>query len=82
MPIATILYFAQVRDRLGCEQERLELPAATSSAAILAALGARHPQCATAFATCRVAVDCRFVAGAVTLTEDAEIAVIPPVSGG
>ncbi len=82
MPIATILYFAQVRDRLGCEQERLELPAATTVAAILTMLGARHPQCATAFATCRLAVDCRFAAGEVELGEGAEIAVIPPVSGG
>jgi molybdopterin converting factor subunit 1 len=82
MPTATVLYFAQVRDRLGREQERLELPAATSAAAILVALGARHPHCATAFASCRVAVDCRFIAGEVVLAEGAEIAVIPPVSGG
>ncbi len=82
MPTATVLYFAQVRDRLGREQERLELPAATSAAAILGALGARHPQCAAAFSSCRVAVDCRFIADEVVLAEGAEIAVIPPVSGG
>ncbi len=82
MPIATVLYFAQVRDRLGCEQERLELPATTTVAEILATLGARYPQCAAAFATCRIAVDCRFAAGAVALDDESEIAVIPPVSGG
>lgn len=82
MPTVTVLYFAQVGERLQREREQLELPEATSSGEILAALALRHPAAAELVAHSRLAVDCDFVDGAVRLHPGSEVAVIPPVSGG
>jgi molybdopterin converting factor subunit 1 len=82
MPDCTILYFAQLRDRLGLESERYPLPAQGDAAALLALVVARHPAAAAIVARCRVAVDHQFVAGPCALTPISEIALIPPVSGG
>lgn len=78
----TIHYFAAVRERLGRDTERLELPATTDDRAVLAIIAARHPALAPLLPPCRVAVDHIFVRGPVALHADAEVAVIPPVSGG
>jgi molybdopterin converting factor subunit 1 len=82
MPMVTVRYFAQLRDQLRCDLERLELPTTVEPAAVLAAVSARHPQASTLIACCRVAVDLQFASAAVTLGDDSEIALIPPVSGG
>ena len=82
MPAVTVLYFASVRDRLGREREALELPARLRDQEVIAALAARHPGAADLLATCRLAVDQSFASGQIELREGAEVAVIPPVSGG
>jgi molybdopterin converting factor subunit 1 len=82
MPAVTVLYFASLRDRLGRDHEALELPAATTSAEVLALVARRHPSCADAVACCRLAVDQAFADGPLTLSAASELALIPPVSGG
>lgn len=82
MPTVSVLYFASVRERIGAAQERLELPARADEATLRARLGELHPDAATLIACSRIAVDEDFVRGEVELREGAEIAVIPPVSGG
>lgn len=82
MPTVTILYFASLRDRLGLDHERLELPAVTSSAEVLATVARRHPASAETVACCRLALDQAFAHGPLTLDPASEIALIPPVSGG
>lgn len=78
----TVLYFASVRDRLGLERELVDAPANIDSVAFLKHLARLRPQAADLFATCRVAVNYEFIAAPMSLPNDAEIAVIPPVSGG
>jgi molybdopterin synthase catalytic subunit len=86
MPAVTVLYFAHLRERLGCARETVELPGETDTAALAALLAARHaardPLAAASFARCRLALDHAFVQGPVHLGPGAELAVIPPVSGG
>ena len=75
----TVLYFASLRDAAGRESEQLPMP--TSLGALYAELRARHgfalPQ-----ERLRVAVDGAFVDWDSAVREGAEIAFIPPVSGG
>jgi molybdopterin synthase sulfur carrier subunit len=75
----TVLYFASLRDAAGREAEQLPTPG--SLAALYAELRARHgfalPQ-----ERLRVAVDGAFVDWDSPLRDGAEIAFIPPVSGG
>ena len=75
----TVLYFASLRDAAGRESEQLPMP--TSLGALYAELRARHgfalPQ-----ERLRVAVDGAFVDWDSALREGAEVAFIPPVSGG
>jgi len=78
----TMHYFAAVRARLGRDHERMEFPESTDDRAVLALLGERHPAIALLLPPCRLAVDHVFVRGSLFLRADAEVAVIPPVSGG
>ena len=82
MPMVTVLYFASLRDRLGRDDETLDLPANSTSAQVLAAVAQRHPTCADTIARSRLAVDQAFADGPLTLSANSELALIPPVSGG
>ena len=82
MPDVLIHYFAQMRDRLGREHDRETLPHSVDAPSILAVVRTRHPLQAELINHCRVAVDLQFITTAVTLSENSEIALIPPVSGG
>jgi molybdopterin synthase sulfur carrier subunit len=76
----TVLYFASLRDASGCAAEEVET-AATDVAALYAECRARHgfvlPQ-----QRLRAAVDGAFVPWTTALHAGAEIAFLPPVSGG
>jgi molybdopterin converting factor subunit 1 len=82
MATVRVLYFAQVRERLGFESEQRELPDQATPRELLARLAAAHPQAGELLARCRLAVDCTFAGEQVTLAPGSEVAVIPPVSGG
>ena len=75
----TVLYFASLRDTAGVASEVVDTP--TSLPELYAALRLRH-----GFALkpeqLRVAVDGAFCAWNASIGDDAEIAFIPPVSGG
>jgi molybdopterin synthase sulfur carrier subunit len=75
----TVLYFASLRDAARTDVERLPLPA--SLRALYAELRERH-RFALPAERLRVAVDGAFVDWDAPLTDGAEIAFIPPVSGG
>ena len=78
-----VLYFAAVRERIGCAEEVLAIPtAACDDRALLALLAERHPLAAPLLAPCRIAVEHDFVRGTFTVRPGTEIAIIPPVSGG
>ncbi|MCA9693029.1 MAG: molybdenum cofactor biosynthesis protein MoaE [Myxococcales bacterium] len=78
----TVLLFAGVRDRLRRDHVDLEIAPGTTARGLLEALAAAFPEVAGPLARCRVAVDQEFVAADHPIDAPAELAVIPPVSGG
>ena len=75
----TVLYFASLRDATGVASESLPQPA--SLAALYEELRARH-RLPLARERLRVAMNGAFCAWDAQVPEGAEIAFIPPVSGG
>lgn len=75
----TVLYFASLRDAAGMDSEQLARP--DSLAALYDELRARHGF-ALGRERLRVAVNGNFVAWDGPVADGAEIAFIPPVSGG
>ena len=79
MATVTVLYFASLRDAAGCDSERIEHSG--DLAALYRTLHARHGF-ALPIERVRVAVDGAFAGWEDHPHEGAEIAFIPPVSGG
>ena len=77
-----VLLFAAAREMAGTERIAVELPTPTTAAAVLAAVAARRPELAPLIPACRLAVDQAFVTPDVEVAPAAELALIPPVSGG
>jgi len=77
-----ILMFAAGRDLSGTDVLVVEVESPTSAAMILQRIGELVPAIAPMLPACRLAVDQSFVAGDALIDADAEIALIPPVSGG
>jgi molybdopterin synthase catalytic subunit len=77
-----VKYFAAARERVGREDEELELAAGTTVAAALEALAARHQALRPLLPHLRAAVNQQFVALGHSLGEGDELALIPPVAGG
>lgn len=75
----TVLYFASLRDAAGMDSERVERP--DSLVALYEMLRLRHGF-ALARERLRVAVNGEFARWDDALADGAEIAFIPPVSGG
>lgn len=81
-----ILYFAWVREAVGCGSERVDPPAGiTTAAALVDWLAARGEPWASALADrarLRIAIDQQFAEPAATIAGAREIAIFPPVTGG
>ncbi|MGE5182505.1 MAG: molybdopterin converting factor subunit 1 [Acidobacteriota bacterium] len=77
-----VLYFAVFRERLGRDEEALELAEGATVAEALRALEARHEAVAKLRGKYRVAVDHDFTDDTHVLADGAELALIPPVAGG
>jgi len=80
--IVTILYFAQARERSGVPSESLELRDGSALSAAIAAIRARHPGLDPLWDHLAVAVDGVLAPADAPLRDGAEIALLPPVSGG
>jgi len=81
-----LLYFAWVRERIGCDGERVEPPAEVATVAdLIGWLAARGGGYAEAFAEpakIRAAIDQSFARGDAAIAGAREIALFPPVTGG
>lgn len=77
-----VLYFAVFRERLGRDEEVLELTAGATVRDALAALAAKHEPIATLRTRFRVAVNQDFSDEDRELADGDELALIPPVAGG
>jgi molybdopterin converting factor subunit 1 len=78
----TVRYFAVVRERLGLESELFALHEGARVADLRVALLKRRPALADMLPHVRLAVDQDFAADNLPLRDGAEVALIPPVSGG
>jgi molybdopterin converting factor subunit 1 len=78
----TIQYFAYLKDRFGCEQERLTLPKDANVADLKRMWLAKNPDEGATLDFVRVAVGDAYVDGEHILQADDEVAFLPPVSGG
>jgi molybdopterin converting factor subunit 1 len=77
----TVLYFAVAREAAGTGSESLAAAPATVGA-LRAFLAGRHPALARVLPRCRIAVGQEFASDGDAVPDGAEVAVIPPVSGG
>lgn len=80
--MVTVLYFAAARDAAGVNGESLDVAAESTVANVRRALVRNHPQLAKILPRCRIAVNEELVPDDTRVPAGAEIAVIPPVSGG
>lgn len=77
-----VLYFAHARERSGRRDEVLNCAEGTTVSELLATLEERYPDLAPLLPYLRVAVNGTYASTDQVLTEGAEVALIPPVSGG
>ena len=77
-----VLFFALAREHAGCASETLELVAGARVADALVALRERHPAIEPIWPHLAVAVDGELVGHDAPLHAGAELALLPPVSGG
>lgn len=79
----TVLYFAAVRDLVGTDEEKVELPAGVDTVEALAAhLVACHPALEGRLGYVRFARNEEFAASRDPVADGDTIALIPPVAGG
>ena len=77
-----ILFFAQARDRAGCSSRTLDLPAGSRVLDVIAALKADHPGLGPLWPHLAIAVNGELAPAETPVPAGAEIALLPPVSGG
>ena len=78
----TVLFFAQVRERAGRASAELSLPEGSRVADALTAVAGEHPALEPLWPQLAVAVSGRLARPDTPLSAGAEIALLPPVSGG
>lgn len=77
-----VLYFASLTDLMGCQEQTLELSPGSTVDGLLTLLEEQHPALKSFQRRFRVAQNQEFVPLETALVNGAEIALIPPVSGG
>lgn len=74
--------FARARDLAGADLLRVELPDGATVAGLRRRLAADHPALASLLERSALAVENEFAEDSLVLSGDAEVALLPPVSGG
>lgn len=80
--LVRVLYFGIVRERLGIREESVDLRDGASVAEMLETVAKLHPSFAVGVRSVRVARNEEYVDSTTALSENDEVAIIPPVSGG
>jgi len=78
----TVLFFAQARERAGRASVTLELPAGSRLADARAAIALAHPGLEPLWPHLALAVDGVLAREDAPVRDGAELALLPPVSGG
>jgi molybdopterin converting factor subunit 1 len=74
--------FAVARERVGKSAIEVEVPAGATVRQLRGALVEQYPSLSDVLAHVRLAVNSEYAADGTTIPQAAELAVIPPVSGG
>ena len=74
--------FARARELAGASEVLLVLPERANVAHLRAELAIRHPELQSLLRNSAIAVDAEFAEDSHLLSSGAEVALIPPVSGG
>jgi molybdopterin converting factor subunit 1 len=77
-----VLLFARARDLIGADCIDVELPEPATVGALRQALMLRYPNLAGLVEKSAFAVNDEFAADGMAIPADAEVALLPPVSGG
>lgn len=77
-----LLAFASASDALGAAEREIELPDGSDVAALRAELVRRHPELDALWSRLAVAIDGEIAGPAAPIPDGAEVALLPPVSGG
>jgi molybdopterin synthase sulfur carrier subunit len=77
-----VLYFASLKERAGAPDESVELPDTADVAALWEAVQARHPRLREMTTRPLAACDMSYASWDRPLLGVAEVAFLPPVSGG
>jgi molybdopterin synthase catalytic subunit len=77
-----LLAFASAADAVGASEQRLEVTGEATVGALRHSLGTRFPALVPLLPRLAVAVDGEVVGDAAALVDGAEVALLPPVSGG
>lgn len=80
-----IVYFAKVRETIGCSEEERQVPADLSVAGLIEQLAGEKASYASAFsdpARLRFALDQCLVSPTTLIGASKELAIFPPVTGG
>jgi molybdopterin synthase catalytic subunit len=77
-----VLFFAQARERAGRASTAFELPAGSRVKDALSAIAREHPELASLQPHLAVAVDGTLARADEVIPDGAELALLPPVSGG
>ena len=80
--ILHVRLFARARDLAGADALSVEVPAGATAADLRRRLAAQCPRLAPLLERSALAVNDEFAEDALTLPLDAEVALLPPVSGG
>ncbi|MBI1992054.1 MAG: molybdopterin converting factor subunit 1 [Candidatus Omnitrophica bacterium] len=77
-----VLFFAQLRDRVGADELAVSLPSGSTGADLVEWLSQRDPTVRDLLRVSRLAINGEYAARDRVLHNGDEAAVIPPVSGG
>jgi molybdopterin synthase catalytic subunit len=80
--IVTVLFFAQARERAGRDRTTLDVPDGSRVSDALAEIRRRHPGLESLEPHLAIAVDGHLAGPEAALSAGAELALLPPVSGG
>ena len=80
--ILRIKLFAIARQRLGRDEVEVTLPESATAADLRGALAQQCPAIADVLPHIRIAIDSSYAADSTVIPHGAEVALIPPVSGG
>ena len=78
----TLKLFAILRDKAGVSELSLDIPEASTAAAVIDRLAEAYPNLKALLPQSRVAVNRAYASDDTVLADEDEVALIPPVSGG